>query len=200
MTPPAMLELFRLSAPPAGIRALDPSVWGEVEAQLGTSLPSDYRALVDAYGLVGVDDEVWIFQPNRPLSGADIACRAARFGEFLDARPALRRAGFASYPRPGGLLPCGYTAGASLIAWQTGGRADGWPLVLLERDGVEFERFDGGIVAFIVALLEGRRFDTVLPEDWPTRPVLSYLNELTDEANAAFGGCVRGGSASGRLR
>ena len=56
------------------------------------------------------------------------------------------------YP-PERLLPWGIDEAGNVVWWLTGGD---WPVVANEARGVEWYRYDGGAVAFLVAILSGR--------------------------------------------
>jgi hypothetical protein len=60
-----MLErLRRLLPPPAHpVEAGRPDGWAEVEAALGTGLPSDFKAFTELYGSGTIDDFLYLFNP-----------------------------------------------------------------------------------------------------------------------------------------
>ncbi|WFB06063.1 SMI1/KNR4 family protein [Streptomyces sp. LX-29] len=44
----------------------DPAPWRALESELGVRFPADYRAFVDAYGPVVVNDQLWFGHPGAP--------------------------------------------------------------------------------------------------------------------------------------
>ena len=54
---------------------------------------------------------------------------------------------------PADLLPWGIDEGGNVVWWLMEG---GWPVVANEARGEEWQRYEGGAVAFLVAILAGR--------------------------------------------
>lgn len=141
---------------------------------MGTALPSDYRDLVDTYGGFGVADSWFVHHPGSVYDLLDLVGEAKRCAEFIDGCRAVRSAGLRAGVA-GGLLIWGSTDDGSVLLWDTLGPPDEWTVVVLPRDGDQFERFEGGVVDFLVEVLGGRRFWSVMPDDFPERPELTAL-------------------------
>lgn len=138
-------ELFQLAPPPAHPVG-GPGVRSVVEAELGTALPSDFWALVEAYGegqfqdflalLVPFSDHgpIWALKAQRDirieLDEDDAAWVRTHEGpaEAGDRWPPL-------FPEPRGLLPWAFTDNGDLICWRTGPDPETWTCVIWNPRG-----------------------------------------------------------------
>ncbi|MFC9329529.1 hypothetical protein [Kitasatospora sp. NPDC057015] len=60
------------------------------------------------------------------------------------------------HPEPGGLLSWGSNLNADQFFWLTeGDDPDAWPVVAFYRSLGEWDRFDGGFAAFLLAVIDG---------------------------------------------
>lgn len=172
---------FRSAYPPrADVAARPPGAWRDAERTLGTALPLDYRALVDAYGMVGIAHYIWIYVPAASDPGCDISMLVEHCGKVVALSPAIEESGLGAYPGEHGLLCWAFTEGGAMIAWETVGPPDSWPVVLVDRDGVNLERFSGGAVEFLAAVMAGKRFESILPDDFPATPRLTWPDDPFD--------------------
>jgi hypothetical protein len=107
--------------------------WDRVEAWLGTSLPSDYRAVVERNGSLFVGEWLWVHAPVR-LEGHQSFDRELA-GVRAEARDACAASGIDApvfHPKRGGLLPFGNGRGGEGLFWDTSsGAPDEWPVVVL---------------------------------------------------------------------
>lgn len=140
-------ELTSLVPPPD---ELPPAIdWDAARGALGVELPDDYRALAERYGggnLAGLR----LLVPGHPDRYADL------LGQVERQRSALRtliEQGIAQPYAPDDLLPWGIDESGNVVWWHT---QASWPVVANEARGDEWQRFDGGAVAFLVAILSGR--------------------------------------------
>jgi len=147
-------ELHRLiEAEPAGT----PVQWDEVEARLGTRLPSDYKRFVDRYGTGAVGDFLYVLTPatdNPHLSLFD------QSRVMLDGWRELRanwpdQFPFATHPEPGGLLPWAVTDNGDELYWLTRGLPDQWPTVISSR-GMPLETHWMTATELLAGLITGR--------------------------------------------
>lgn len=118
-------------------------------------LPSGYRALVERYG-PGSIAGLAILTPGHPNRYVDLDRQTA------EQRATLRESAVAPPYEPDALIPWGIDESGNVVWWLTTGEPDEWPVVANEARGEEWERFDGGAVAFIVALLTGRHSSAFL--------------------------------------
>jgi hypothetical protein len=118
----------------------------------GQELPSDYRALVERYG-PGTLAGLVILTPGHANRYADLDRQT---GELRGILKTLRERGIEPRYEPDALLPWGVDESGNVVWWLTTGDPDRWPVVANEARGDEWQRFDGGAVAFLLALLSGR--------------------------------------------
>src|SRR4051794_13877109 len=113
--------------------------WPAVETDLGTSLPGDYKEIVDLFGPGGFDEYVDLLVPG--ALGMDLVDWAKSEG----------------YPDPEGFLRWGSSEQELDFVWQTGtADPDEWS-VLVGQFG-EWERFDCGLGEFLVRMLTDRTY------------------------------------------
>jgi hypothetical protein len=140
-------ELTSLVPPPD--EPPPPVDWDAANATLGVEPPADYRAMVDRYG-GGSIAGLGVLVPGHPNSNADLVAQVD------PQRWALRyliEQGIEQPYAPEDLLPWGIDEGGNVVWWLMEGS---WPVVANEARGEEWQRFDGGAVAFLVAILSGR--------------------------------------------
>ncbi|MFF1570780.1 hypothetical protein ACFVY1_46945 [Streptomyces sp. NPDC058293] len=144
--------------------------WRAVEADLGTSLPSDYKEIVDLFGPGGFDEYVDLLVPG--ALGMDLVDWARSEG----------------YPAPKELLRWGSSEQEFDFVWQTRtANPDDWA-VLVGQFG-EWERFDCGLGEFLVRMLTDRRYG------FPTSRLHVHFFQRALARNP--GGSPPGGIASG---
>ncbi|MET0135793.1 MAG: hypothetical protein ABW215_19605 [Kibdelosporangium sp.] len=126
-----------------------PVDWPSVESWLGLTLPSDYKALADAYGPMDVGEFIWLHTPCVQEDRFD-------YGQWLrethrscriiagDDPPAF-------HPAPGGLLAWGTTRDASCLFWDTAASddPDRWPVVIFDRQG--FQTYEMSLLETLTA-------------------------------------------------
>jgi hypothetical protein len=140
-------ELTSLVPPPADPPPLVD--WNAAHAELGAELPADYRALVARYG-AGSIAGLGLLVPGHPNRHVDL------LRQIEPQRRALQYLidqGIEQPYAPAGLLPWGIDEGGNVVWWLMEGD---WPVVANEARGEEWQRFGGGAVAFLVAVLSGR--------------------------------------------
>ena len=136
-------ELVRLVPPPG-----DPAPAPEWDIDL----PPDYRALVERYG-PGAIAGLGILTPGHPNRYLDLIRQTDELRGILKD---LRQRGIEPAYEPDALIPWGLDESGNTVWWLTTGVPERWPVVANEARGDEWQRFDGGAVAFLVALLSGR--------------------------------------------
>jgi hypothetical protein len=117
------------------------TTWEQVAEELGTPLPSDYRALMERYGagewrgwlnFFGRDE---LAEKVEVLTGIYRDLRA----QFPEFHP------LAAWPEPGGFLPFALSIDGDQLCWLTVGAPDTWPLILIPRDGEPGSRWRTGL-------------------------------------------------------
>jgi hypothetical protein len=149
-----------------------PDGWAEVEATLGTGLPSDFKAFTERYGSGTVDDFLSLFNPfaagqdGNLLVEKDRVVAAyrqtrARFPDRLPLPP---------FPEPGGVLPLGRTDNGDELYWVTEGHPDDWPVALVESRATFQEVHRMPVTGFLAALAANQLTSRVLPGSVLGRP------------------------------
>jgi SMI1/KNR4 family protein SUKH-1 len=164
------LERLRALAPPpdepveTGGEAPD---WKAVEAELGTPLPDDYKALTQVYGSGKFDDFLWLFSPFAPEGPGNLLDeRVNTLDAYTESRTKHpERYPLPPFPEPGGVLPLGRSDNGDELYWVTGGEPAAWTVALLGSRSTPFEQHPLGVTAFLAALLGGELETKVLPHD-----------------------------------
>src|SRR5438128_2571968 len=128
----AIAELKKLVPPPATpFEVGSLAQWREVEAELGTRLPRDYRDFVFAYGSglfaglyrvynpFGADEYMALVTQGRRVCGYN------RESQWSDPK----RFPYPYFPEPGGLLPWGNDENGNDYFWLTEGPPTKWVVV-----------------------------------------------------------------------
>jgi len=155
----SLAELVKLVPPPNQpfeIGTMDR--WREIEAELGTSLPADYREFVFAYG-TGLFAN--FYRVDNPFSGS----------KYMGLVPASRRAGdilrdlreceennyvaISIFPEPGGLLHWADDENGNCYYWRTDGQPDEWTIVEDQVRGDGFKEHSCSTTEFLFGILSG---------------------------------------------
>ncbi|MEU1425074.1 SMI1/KNR4 family protein [Kitasatospora sp. NPDC005751] len=139
--------------------------WNKAVEQLGVPFPSDYRAFIERYGPVCFSGDLVVASPSLKPDILDEARFDGlyRFNQNLSQMmeqwggwfpEAVRPYG--PFLAPGGLLGWASNTSADYFCWHmVGSDPDQWPVVVWRYGGDEMNRFDGGMVDFLVAVLSG---------------------------------------------
>jgi hypothetical protein len=153
----ALVELL----PPPEVPIETHGEWAQIERQLGTSLPADYKWFIETYGTGSICIEfVRVLNPfaeNR--AGNLLSCGAVTL-EWLrenQDHTALRVNDYPVFPEPGGILPWGTSGNGHEFFWLTQGEPDTWSVVLHDRDRLETRLYERTCMTmFLVILLSGQ--------------------------------------------
>lgn len=150
---PHVARLAARIPPPAGTQPKD---WGPVETQLGTTLPEDYKELVDTYGGGLFDDAIWLLEPGCANKYYDVLTENEGRMEML------RRLWERSAPKPPELEE----AGSRVITWaltengenlhwlvRPGQKPEEWTVMISEGRGPEWERYPMPCAQFLESIL-----------------------------------------------
>ena len=162
----AIARLTALVPPPAEpVETGEAGRWGEVEAALGTALPSDYKALIGTYGSGRFGDFLYLFNPFAPSGDGNLADeKDAVLADYAESRAKFpERYPLPPFPEPGGVLPLGRTDNGDELYWITEGEPDAWPVALFGSRESEHERHEGGVASFLTACAEGRLETAIMP-------------------------------------
>jgi hypothetical protein len=159
--------------------------WEEIEAGIGTRLPSDYKLMAESFpkGWFRMFAYVRFPDSERRLLG-DFSQQIMDIVRELpeDEDSADLDFPFPAYPERGGLLLCGSLRVHGWMFWVTGaGDPDSWPLVLADEEYEHWERFDGSLCEFLTEVALGRFDASRFRDDYqwqgqqwidiPSRPV-----------------------------
>ncbi|MFF4393979.1 hypothetical protein ACFY0G_45950 [Streptomyces sp. NPDC001552] len=149
-----------------------PDDWTEVEQHVGSALPSDFKAFLNAYGTGVISGELVVFHPRgtSPL----LERMRKTHGVFAERRDrALGRGDtehipYPFHPEPGGLISWGYDySGDEHFFLPCDPDPDRWKIVTMAH-GEGCETFDGPFsgftLAFVRRLLDVDRYHGIEPE------------------------------------
>lgn len=166
---PAIDELAQLvGRPPSVVEAgaADAVEWTMVERRLGLGLPTDFKQLLEAYGVCKWGDFLHLLSPftaNEHLLLERAAHRA------LGAAREIRRqyaedVPFALYPESCGLFPCGVTDNGDTLYWLTQGPCSAWPIVILQARDPRAEQHNLSVSTLLLHFLRGDLESRILLE------------------------------------
>ncbi|MGW7211744.1 SMI1/KNR4 family protein [Streptomyces collinus] len=163
-------ELLRNVPPPDGVEIhVD---WAGIEEALGVALPDDYKWLVERYGPGSFDDFLHIFQPESPFAMTRLLESSERAAEILEQ--ARERGGSIPYETDE-LLAVGATDNGDTIYWVTRpeDEPNSWTITANGARTMKWPHFEGGIVAFLLAVMSGAHHVDVFSQVFPREPVFS---------------------------
>ena len=169
-----MLERLRQLLPPPAdpVEPGQPDSWAEIEEDLGTGLPRDYKAFTELYGSGKVDDFLYLFNPFTAGQDGNLLAEKDRVLEgYRQTRARFpERLPLPAFPDPGGVLPLGRTDNGDELYWVTEGDPDGWPVALLESRAALQEVHRMPVTGFLAALAANQVTSRILPKDVLDRP------------------------------
>ncbi|MCG8916360.1 hypothetical protein L6E12_11220 [Actinokineospora sp. PR83] len=124
--------------------------WQAVESALGLTLPSDYKAIVEALpdGVFRAD-----FRLIRPDGDDYLGYSRYRLEDMRQWRTSEpERFPYPIYPEEEGVLPVAQGAGNAFIFWQVVEPPTTWRLIVTDEEFTHWSEFDGGLVDFLVEL------------------------------------------------
>ncbi|MFF5922065.1 SMI1/KNR4 family protein [Streptomyces flavochromogenes] len=148
-------DLVQLFGPPP-VRESSPDDWAEVESYIGSALPRDFKAFLDAYGTGVISGELVVFHPSGP---SPLLERMRQVHETFGRswRRDSDEYPFRFHPDPDGLISWGYDYfGDEHFFWPCDPDPDRWKIVT-NSDGVDPEVFDGPFSDFVLAFAERMR-------------------------------------------
>lgn len=128
--------------------------WSDLELQIGTRLPRDFKELVSAYPRLCLADFIRFLDPRksipnlRPLEANtwNVEWLADMREDFPEEFP------YPAFPEPGGVLMWANTTDGDYCYWQVDGEPDEWKVVVSTDKGRFWSLFPGGVVDFLEAL------------------------------------------------
>jgi hypothetical protein len=128
--------------------------WAEIEAELGTELPSDYKQLCQAFGVGEFSQAVSVLCADETRV-ADPLRKWRRLLESDDSSDSP----FAPYRihvpgTTGGLIPWGISRAADKFFWQvTDSAVDTWPVLAKMEDAEDWDRYEMTATEFLYRIL-----------------------------------------------
>ncbi|MER5866676.1 SMI1/KNR4 family protein [Kitasatospora sp. NPDC002040] len=159
-----MSRLGELLGPPTRRPAQVP--WeSAADAHPGLRFPADYRWLIDTYGSIRIHEDLLVSGPTRSgfygegFAGflamtADAYDQAEQFHEEPRFPEIAPEPPHPMFPEPGGLLSWGGDTFGNYYFWLTQDPdPNRWPVVVWFGENEVWDVFDGGLAAFLAALL-----------------------------------------------
>ncbi|MFF3733351.1 hypothetical protein ACFYXM_24305 [Streptomyces sp. NPDC002476] len=141
--------------------------WGALEAVLGTALPSDFRALAEAYPVLVIDDFLSVSVP-RPGTEALWASEAREDEILQDLYEMGDTEGYVPFPQPGGLISWASSYSGDSFYWRTSpADPDAWPVVVRGDNG-DWSEFPVGAVEFLTGVYGRTIHVPGMPRDFPS--------------------------------
>jgi hypothetical protein len=153
--------LLKALPPPAAPVEAFRGPWAAVEAEIGTTLPRDYKDFVRVYGSGQFLD---FFSISVPWSWYRDSRLAAEIPVVRDNFANDEDLPYPLWPEAGGLLPSGRSDFGDLFFWLTRGAPEAWPIVFWDRGMGGFEVFDCDLTDFLAGVLTGR----IQPKQFPS--------------------------------
>ncbi len=166
--------MAKLAPPPAKpVAPGNAEGWLEVEKQIGTPLPADFKDYISIYGAGQWTDFFGIMNPfyvwKHPKSSESwrewIGKRFEGYEDFQQKWP-KDTAPFPLFPKNDGLLAFGYDDNGGTICWQTKGNPDSWRIVCLDgKLSEEYDVLDMSLTGFLDAVISEKVLPKTFPED-----------------------------------
>jgi hypothetical protein len=162
MTPEAAIAgLTALVVPPERPTRPPQISWAEFERRNGFAAPTDYRLVLERYGVGGFGATelaggwLYLFDPFDPeQSLVEQSEWERRNIRGLQRQFPEQYPGWTAWPEADGLLPWATSIDGDLIGWWTAGTPDSWGTRFFARHD-EFEEFAFGMAEFTLRLLGG---------------------------------------------
>jgi hypothetical protein len=135
--------------------------WPVLEERIGLRLPEDYKLLVEMLPDGWFRGFVRVLRPRKSADGGMELLHSEAAHRLEDMRQ-WRAGGYGTfpypiYPEPAGLLPWGSAIRGALFFWLTGpGDPGDWPVITASAEWDYWDRFDGTVCEFLVAVATGR--------------------------------------------
>lgn len=161
-------HLKHLIPPPPEARDKD---WEQVQRDLGSDVPEDYKELIHTYAGSHWDDYLYILEPGCPNENYDLLTWNRHqmedledLWEFEEKPERLREEGSR-------VMPWATTDNGECLYWlvRRGQPAEHWTIMTNEARGDRWEHFDTTCTGFLAAALNGEITSAVLSSQFPLR-------------------------------
>jgi hypothetical protein len=154
-------NLLTQAPPPyAPVNAGSQVWWDEVERSLGTTLPRDYKWLIDTYGSGDFCDLLIVLNPFSECSQDNLQAQMPPALELYQEyrRPFPENCVFPVFPQPGGLLPVAFDTNGGDLFWLTRGHPESWTLSHYNwRGGCLLQQHEMSLIEFLVGWISGEK-------------------------------------------
>lgn len=145
--------------------------WLNVESQLGTALPDDYKEFVQVYGTGSVDNFLWIFNPVSKNENINLLAQIkTQLAVLIELQSYGETIPYKLFPAEGGLLPFAITDNGDVLFWQSVGDPNDWTVLVNEARSPEWAVFDMPMSKFLFEILSRRRGCNIFPKSFPRTP------------------------------
>jgi len=159
-------DLRGIAPPPSEPTGRSPDLDG-VRAELGVELPEDYVALIREWGAGGFNDYIDLYEPGHPNPNLELVGQAREWEWVVkEVRAQGEQLPFAPEIEVGGLLAWGADGAGDPCFWHMRSQDPAsWVIVIQEARGPDWHCYEGGLVDFLVDVLEGRERVLLFPDD-----------------------------------
>jgi len=154
-------NLIKVVPPPAQPSEAFGGPWEPVEAEIGATLPQDYKDLVRLYGSGQFIEYITIDVPRCRNPHVRLETQVRVVSSILSKNEEFI---YALWPNKGGLIALGATDLWDYLFWIPTGPAETWKIVVWERDE-GFEVFDCDLTDFLAGLAAGKIAPRWFPDD-----------------------------------
>lgn len=153
----------------------DPTPWIELEQELGIEFPADFHEIIDAYGSVLVNNQLYLKHPARHLLHdlgtmikADLQFwREEDMAEFLPSPVGSK---------PGELMPVATaTTGEAIFLRVPGDVGSPWRVMVQEFDSPAWTLYEMTFSDWLLAYLKGRNVTLCVRDRAPDGPSYEFL-------------------------
>ncbi|MET9389868.1 SMI1/KNR4 family protein [Streptomyces sp. NPDC006624] len=152
----------------------DPAPWTELEQELGIAFPADFREVVDAYGSIQINGQLYLTHPAPHLLhslGDDIRgdlelWREEDMAEFLPSPVGAN---------PGELIPVATATTGEAVFLRVPGSASPWRVVVQEFDSPAWTLYEMTFGEWLLDYLKGRDVTLCARDRAPDGPFWEFL-------------------------
>ena len=175
----SLQRLIRLAPPPSNpVASGNIEQWPQIESEIGSKLPQDFKDYIKTYGagqwfdFFGIVDPFYEWKhPEAKESWCDWMTKRIGNLDKIEEKYKNYHAPFRPHPAPNGLLAFGYDDNGGTLCWQTEGESDSWPIVCLDgKLSEEYDTFKMTLTAFLAGLVREEISPvTFAPDLFPAR-------------------------------
>lgn len=151
----------------------DMVTWSDIEKQLGTKLPGDYKSFIRTFGTGSIGSFLWVFNPFSKNPHLNLLNQ--RKAQLDNLRILHDQYGIeCPYPlnaEDGGLLPWGITDNGDTLFWKSQNNSEQWSVVLHEARGPDYEEYAINMTTFLYDLITGLLHSNIIARDLLETPI-----------------------------